>query len=94
MVAINPGSWSWEVDRPSLRHWMQTLIDRFHVDRPAVLMLYNLSIHSIHGYEEANSIIVWKIVKKKADFTAVKNHAAFVKKSVDNAWWKLFKELG
>ena len=93
VVDINPTSWCWDTDRPSMNHWMRTLIDRFHVDRSAIVMLDALSIHSIHGYEEANSI-VWKIVKKKADWTPVQNHAAFVKRCVDNAWWKLFRELG
>ena len=93
LVIMNPKSFPFGGGSPSMNHWMRLLHERFNVDRAAIVKLDSLSSHSIHGYEEANSI-VWKIVKKKADFAQVKNHAAFVKSCVDNAWWKLFKELG
>ena len=69
------------------------LIERHHVDLLAIEKLDRLSNHSIHGYEEANSI-VWKLVKKHADKTPVTNASAFVQQCVANAWWKLLKELG
>ena len=93
VVDMNPTSWCWEHERPSLRHWMQTVHDDFYFDRSAVGMLYDLSMHSIHGYEEANSV-VWKLVKKKADYEHIRNHSAFVKSCVDNAWRKLLHDLG
>ena len=82
VVAINPGSWSWEDDRPSLRHCMEPVCSQWGVDRWAIEMLFQLSQHSIHGYEEANSI-VWKLVKKRADYDNLRNHSAFVKTCVD-----------
>ena len=74
-------------------HTLRLLSDRFDVDRAAIVKLHSLATHSIHGYEEANSI-AWKMVKKKADKTPVGNPSAFVQKSVANAWWKLLTDLG
>ena len=93
VVSINPKSFPWEADSPSMSHWMRLLIERFHVDLLAIEKLDRLSNHSIHGYEEANSI-VWKLVKKHADQTPVNNAPAFVQQCVANAWLKLLKELG
>ena len=93
VVSINPMSFPWEADSPSMNHWMRMLIERHHVDLPAIEKLDRLSNHSIHGYEEANSI-VWKLVKKRADRTPADNPSAFVQSSVANAWWKLLRELG
>ena len=69
------------------------LVERFDVDTAAIDKLRRLSMHSIDGYEEANSI-AWKMVKKKADRTPVNNPSAFVQSSVGNAWKTLLHELG
>ena len=88
VVEINPGSCNWEQDRPSLHHWMEPVFSQWGADRQSIGALVRLSQHSIHGYEEANSI-VWKLVKKRADYDRVKKYSAFVKTCVDNAWLKL-----
>ena len=89
VVEINPDSWNWEHDRPSLDHWMEPQLTKWGADRQPVGHLFRLSQHSIHGYEEANSII-WKLVKKMADWDPVRNHSAFISKRVENAWTRLW----
>ena len=92
-VRSNPRSFQWKFDSPSMHDKLSMLCDRFDVDSAAIVKLRSLSLHSIDGYEEANSI-AWKMVKKKADKTPVDNPSAFVQKSVANAWWKLLTDLG
>ena len=93
LVIMNPKSFPFGGGSPSMNHWLRLLHDRFNVDRAAIVKLGSLASHSIHGYEEANSI-AWKMVKKKADKTPVDNPSAFVQKSVANAWMKLLTDLG
>ena len=88
VVEVNPDSWDWDLDRPSISNWMEALLGQWGADDRSIAELLELSQHSIHGYEEANSLI-FKLVKKHADGIIVRHYSACIETSVINAWVKL-----